>query len=67
MGKTGYKREYDVELLVGLTELKAQVCWKDTSVRLYIVSHTFIPLTIFTWGLGSGEKVCGNALRVSHP
>jgi len=31
MGKTGYKREYDIKLLVGLTELKAQVCWKDTS------------------------------------
>ena len=37
MGKTGYKREYDIILLVGLTELQAQVCWKDTSVRVHIL------------------------------
>ena len=42
MGETGYKREYDIILLAGLTELKAQVCWKDTAVRVHIVSYGFI-------------------------
>ena len=37
MGKTGYKRGYDVILLVGLTELKAQICCKDAAVRVHIV------------------------------
>ena len=33
-GKMGYKRDYNVILLVGLTELKAQVGWIDsTTVR----------------------------------
>jgi len=32
-GKMGYRREYDVILLVGLTELKAQVCWVDSTTR----------------------------------
>ena len=33
-GKTGYRRDYDVILLVGLTELKAQISWIDsTTVR----------------------------------
>ena len=42
MGKMGYKRSYDVILLVGLTELKAQICWKDTSVRVHIISYVLI-------------------------
>ena len=29
-GKIGYKREYNIILLVGLTELKAQVGWIDS-------------------------------------
>ena len=34
-GKSCYHREYDVVLLVGLTELKAQIRWTDsTTVRL---------------------------------
>jgi len=43
-GKTCYERSYDVILLVGLTELKAQVCWIDSEmVRPYVVLHiTFI-------------------------
>ena len=34
-GKTGYRRDYNIILLVGLTELKAQVSWIDpTTVRV---------------------------------
>jgi len=34
----GYKRKYDVILLVGLTELKAQVSWIDErTVRAHII------------------------------
>lgn len=29
-GRTCYRREYDVVLLVGLTELKAQIRWTDS-------------------------------------
>jgi hypothetical protein len=29
-----YYREYEVVLLVGLTELKAQIRWTDTEVRI---------------------------------
>ena len=35
-GKMCYCREYDVVLLVGLTELKAQIRWTDsTTVRVH--------------------------------
>ena len=37
MENTGYAREYDIILLVGLTELKAQICWEDAAVRVHIV------------------------------
>jgi len=33
-GKMCYSREYDVVLLVGLTELKAQIRWKDSLTGL---------------------------------
>jgi len=47
-GKTGYKREYDVVLLVGLTELKARIEWIDSvTVRVHIAPHVFIHLTPF--------------------
>jgi len=47
-GKTGYQREYDIVLLVGLTELKARIDWIDSvTVRAYIPSHVFIHLTPF--------------------
>ena len=40
-GKTRYEREGYVILLVGLTELKAQVGWTDTkTVRAYIILDT---------------------------
>ena len=35
--QTGYRRDYEATLLVGLTELKAQICWKDAAVRAHIV------------------------------
>jgi len=49
-GQTGYKREYDIILLVGLTELKAQVCWIDSkTVRAHLVMHVSIHLTRFPY------------------
>ena len=45
-GNTGYRRNYDVILLVGLTELKAQVSWIDSrTVRAHII-HAY-PFTSF--------------------
>jgi len=44
--RTGYKREYDIILLVGLTELKAQVSWIDSrTVRVHIILHVSVYLT----------------------
>ena len=44
-GKMGYKREYNIILLVGLTELKAQVSWIDSkTVRAHLVLHVPIYL-----------------------
>ena len=41
--RTGRKWEYDVILLVGLTELKAQVSWIDSkTVRACFVLHVYI-------------------------
>ena len=31
-GKLYYKADYQVALLFGLTELKAQLCWEDNGV-----------------------------------
>ncbi|KAF9650931.1 hypothetical protein BDM02DRAFT_3163995 [Thelephora ganbajun] len=45
-GKTCYMRGADVILLVGLTELKAQVSWIDSeTVRAHIVLHVYVYLT----------------------
>ena len=41
IGGTGYQRRYNVILLVGLTELKAQISWEDTAVRVHTVSYVF--------------------------
>ena len=59
MGRTGYKRQYDIILLVGLTELKAQVSWIDSrTVRVHISLYVCINLTGFLrMNLGDGEKV----------
>jgi hypothetical protein len=44
-GRTGYRRDYNIILLVGLTELKAQIRWIDAeTVRAYLVLHTAIHL-----------------------
>jgi hypothetical protein len=44
-GKLSYGRDYDVILLVGLTELKAQIGWIDSeTVRAHPVLHVPIYL-----------------------
>jgi hypothetical protein len=49
-GKTGYKRKYEVILLVGLTELKAQVGWIDPeTVRAHLLLHVPIHLIPFPY------------------
>ena len=51
-------------LLVGLTELKAQISWQDTPVRAH-----FIFICIHSTNhsdLGNREKVRGNVSRDSH-
>ena len=55
-GKLCYYREYDVVLLVGLTELKAQIRWTDsTTVR--IRGHLVKPfLTPSSWMQGLEER-----------
>lgn len=43
----GYQRDYDVILLVGLTELKAQVSWIDsTTVSAHMPSESLISMAI---------------------
>ena len=62
-GRMGYKREYDIILLVGLTELKAQVCWIDSrTVRAHFIMHgihSTHPVPICA-NPEDGEEVCGN-------
>jgi len=44
-GGMGYKRDYEVVLLVGLTELKAQVSWiNERTVRAHTILHVCIYL-----------------------
>ena len=39
-----YQRSYEVILLVGLTELKAQVSWIDErTVRVHVTLHAHLP------------------------
>jgi len=67
-GKIGYMRRHDVILLVGLTELKAQVAWTDSkTVRGYLVRSVRTPShPIYICGnLGDRGKVCSNAFGVS--
>jgi len=66
----GYKRQYTVILLVGLTELKAQVGWIDSqTVRGYLVqsAHTPSHPTSICANPGDGEKVCSSVFRVCPP
>ena len=49
-GKMTYQRNFDVILLVGLTELKAQVSWTDSiDVRAHIILRVSIYLTQFPY------------------
>jgi len=51
-----YRRKYEVVLLVGLTELKAQVSWIDSkTVRAHLV-----PISVLCVNIGVREKVCSN-------
>ena len=44
-GIMGYRRNYDIILLVGLTELKAQVSWIDSkTVRAHVIPHVSVEL-----------------------
>ena len=66
-GGLGYRRDYDIILLVGLTELKAQVSWTDSrTVRVHIIPPVPIYSSICV-NLGDREKVCSNIFRVSDP
>ena len=49
-GKMGYSRDFDIILLVGLTELKAQLSWIDSeTVRAHLVLHIPIHLIRFPY------------------
>ena len=46
-GRMGYRRDYDIIFLVGLTELKAQVSWIDSkTVRMHIITRVSVE---FIW------------------
>ena len=65
IGKKGYMREYDIILLVGLTELKAQVSWVNSkNVRGISFNphppHSFHSISICA-NPEEREKVCSNA------
>ena len=65
-GKMGYRREYDIILLVGLTELKALVSWTDSkTVRTHPILriHSPYPVSICV-NLGDREEVRSIVLRV---
>ena len=42
-GRAGYRRDCDIVLLVGLTELKAQVSWIDSKT---VRTHSVLPLRL---------------------
>jgi len=49
-GGMGYRRDYEVVLLVGLTELKAQVSWiNERTVRAHLLLHVPIYLIRFLY------------------
>ena len=61
-----YRRKYDVVLLVGLTELKAQVSWIDSkTVRVHLVLQgirLLHPVSVCV-NIGVREKVYSNIFR----
>ena len=53
-----YTVDYDIILLFGMTELKAQVAWIVNVSGLHILFHpTDIGLNFFAWFLGKRETV----------
>ena len=61
----GYERKYNAILLVGLTELKAQIGWTDPETVRGISFNLHSPhLISIRADLGGREKVCNNAFRV---
>ena len=69
-GQMGFMRRYDVVLLVGLTELKAQVAWTDSkTVRGHLVRSARTPShpIYICANLGDREKVCSNAFQIYPP
>ena len=67
-GNVGYRLEYDIVLLVGLTELKAQVSWIDSAtVRASRSAHAFASLKSMRMNPGNREEVCSNVFRVPFP
>ena len=67
--KTCYIPDFDVILLVGLTELKAQISWIDPAT---VSSQGFLsypaPFLIFVvWDPGDGEAVRNTVIRAPHP
>ena len=49
-GREVYSRDYDIILLVGLTELKAQVSWIESkTVRAHLFLYVSIRLTRFQY------------------
>jgi len=67
-GQAVYERRFEIILLVGLTELKAQVGWIDSkTVRAHLVLHVPVYLIRFPCvNLGRREKVCSKHFRVSQ-
>ena len=57
-GNVGYRREYHIVLLVGLTELKAQASWIDSAtVRMHPILHTHLPHSIpHAWIQGTERR-----------
>ncbi|KAF9783757.1 hypothetical protein BJ322DRAFT_877685 [Thelephora terrestris] len=61
-GRIGYRRDFEVILLVGLTELKAQVCWTDSAtvsaytppISTVSISHA-IPTSVYVKSRGQKE------------
>ena len=65
----GYRRDYDIILLVGLTELKAQISWIDSNtVRTHpVLNIPFASPTSIRMDPGDREEVRSNVLRIPPP
>jgi len=54
-GRAYYKLIYDIVLSFGLTEIQAQICWKDANVRRNLYQSCLC--SVLTNGAGSRAKV----------